>query len=42
VRRLYARCEADAIDYTIGLIPTPRLEALAAPLLTDAQVESAA
>ncbi len=42
VPRLYAWCEAAAIDYTIGLIPNPRLEALAAPLLADAQARSAA
>ena len=42
VPRLYAWCEANAIDYTIGLIPNPRLAALAAPLLADAQAQSAA
>jgi hypothetical protein len=40
VPRLYAWCEANAIDYTIGLIPNPRLEALAAPLLAEAQAQS--
>ena len=34
---LYESCEQAAIRYTIGLIPNPRLEALAAPLLADAQ-----
>lgn len=42
VPRLYAWCEAMGIDYTIGLIPNPVLERLAAPLLADAQAESAA
>lgn len=34
---LYAFCEAWHLDYTIGLIPNGRLEALAAPLLDQAQ-----
>jgi len=34
---LYDYCEAEQIGYTIGLIPNPRLETLAAPLLADAQ-----
>jgi hypothetical protein len=34
---LYAFCEEHSITYTIGLIPNPRLEALAAPLLDEAQ-----
>jgi hypothetical protein len=42
VPRLYAWCEAMGIEYTIGLIPNPVLERLAAPLLADAQAESAA
>jgi hypothetical protein len=42
IPRLYAWCEAHAITYTIGLIPNPRLEAWAAPLLADAQAQSAA
>ena len=42
VPRLYAWCEARGIAYTIGLIPNPRLEALAAPLLAEAQAQSAA
>jgi hypothetical protein len=40
--RLYAWCEAPAVTYTIGLIPTAPLEALAAPLLAEAQTQSAA
>jgi hypothetical protein len=42
VPRLYAWCEANAVEYTIGLIPNPTLERLAAPLLTEAQALSAA
>lgn len=34
---LYTFCEEQHITYTIGLIPNPRLEALAVPLLTEAQ-----
>ncbi len=37
VPALYDWCEAAGIAYTIGLIPNPRLEALAAPLLGEAQ-----
>jgi hypothetical protein len=33
---LYAYCEANAITYTIGLVPNARLEAMAAPLLEQA------
>jgi hypothetical protein len=40
--RLYAWCEAHAMDYTIGLIPNPVLEQAAAPLLAEAQAQSAA
>ena len=40
VPRLYAWCEANAVDYTIGLIPNAVLEARAAPLLARAQAES--
>lgn len=36
---LYAYCEREHITYRIGLIPNPRLEALAAPLLARAQAE---
>jgi hypothetical protein len=42
VPRLYQWCEANAVAYTIGLIPNPTLERLAAPLLAEAQVQSAA
>jgi Transposase DDE domain group 1 len=42
VPRLYAWCEANTVTYTIGLIPTKPLEAIAAPLLADAQAQSAA
>jgi len=34
---LYDYCDAEHIAYTIGLIPNPRLEAIAAPLLAEAQ-----
>jgi Transposase DDE domain group 1 len=40
VPRLYAWCEANAVDYTIGLIPNPVLERLAAPLLETARAQS--
>ncbi len=39
--RLYAWCEAHRVSYTIGLIPNPTLEQLAAPLLAQAQATSA-
>lgn len=39
---LYASCEREAIAYTSGLVPHERLEALAAPLLAEAQAPSAA
>jgi hypothetical protein len=42
VPRLYAWCEANAVAYTIGLIPNATLERLAAPLLADARAQSAA
>lgn len=42
VPRLYAWCEAHGIGYTIGLIPTKPLAAIAAPLLAEAQAQSAA
>jgi hypothetical protein len=42
VPRLYAWCEANAVSYTIGLIPNPTLERLAAPLLAEAHAQSAA
>jgi hypothetical protein len=38
--RLYAWCEAHRVSYTIGLIPNPTLEALAAPLRARAQATS--
>lgn len=41
VPALYDWCEAERIAYTIGLIPNPRLEALAAPLLAVAQQQQA-
>jgi hypothetical protein len=41
IPRLYAWCEANAVDYTIGLIPNPALERLAAPLLETARAQSA-
>ena len=40
VPRLFAWCEANAVDYTIGLIPNPVLEARAAPLLAEARTQS--
>jgi DDE family transposase len=42
VPRLYAWCEANGVDYTIGLIPNAVLEARAAPLLARAQAASRA
>ena len=39
---LYAFCEQAGLAFTIGLLPTPRLEAAAAPLLAAAQAEQAA
>ena len=38
---VYAFCEAEALSYTIGLVPNPRLERLAAPLLAEAARRSA-
>lgn len=38
---LYEFCEASGMDYTIGLIPNPRLEAVAAPLLAEAEQQQA-
>jgi hypothetical protein len=40
IPRLYAWCEANAVAYTIGLIPNPVLERLAAPLLETARAQS--
>jgi len=42
VPRVYAWCEANAVVYTVGLIPNPVLERAAAPLLAAAQLQSAA
>jgi hypothetical protein len=42
VPEIYAWCEAEGIPYTIGLITNPRLTALAAPLVADAQRQRAA
>jgi hypothetical protein len=39
--RLFAWCEANQVDYTIGLIPNPVLERQAAALLAEAQARSA-
>src|SRR4051794_2699023 len=38
--KLYRYCEAQQLQYTIGLIPNATLEALAAPLLAAAQQQS--
>ncbi len=40
VPEVYEFCEREGIDYTIGLIRNPRLEALAEPLLERAKRES--
>lgn len=42
VPALYTFCERERIDYTIGLITNTRLEAIAAPLLAQAQARQAA
>jgi hypothetical protein len=42
VPALYDFCERAAVTYTIGLIPNERLEALAAPLLAQAQEQQVA
>jgi hypothetical protein len=39
---IYAYCERERIGYTIGLVPNPRLTALAAPLVADALAQQAA
>jgi hypothetical protein len=36
VPAVYTWCEQEQLTYTIGLVPNPRLEALAAPLLAEA------
>src|SRR5688500_10637999 len=41
VPAVYAFCEQEAIEYVIGLIPNPRLAALAAPFRAEAQAEAA-
>ena len=40
--RLYAWCETQGVTYTIGLIPNAALARLAAPLVAEAQAQSAA
>ena len=40
--RLYAYCEAEGLGYTIGLATNPRLTALAAPQLAEAERQQAA
>ncbi len=42
IPRVYAWCEANRVSYTIGLIPNPALERVAAPLLAEARAQSAA
>jgi hypothetical protein len=42
VPRLFAWCDTQGVDYTIGLIPNPRLEAAAAPLRAAVLAASAA
>ena len=42
IPRLYAWCEANGVVYTIGLVPNPALERLAAPLLAEAHAQSRA
>ena len=42
VPALYDFCERAGVAYTIGLVPNPRLAALAAPLLAAAQAQSTA
>jgi hypothetical protein len=41
VPALYEYCDQEGIAYTIGLVPNPRLEAVAAPLLAEAQRQQA-
>ncbi len=41
VPALSAFCKEEGLTYTIGLVPNPRLEALAAPLLAQAEPEHA-
>jgi len=42
VPAIYRFCEREQVTYTIGLIPNSRLEAVAAPLLTQAKDQRAA
>jgi hypothetical protein len=42
VPAVYDFCEREGLAYTIGLVPNPRLEALAAPLLAEATRRRAA
>src|SRR5262249_10787355 len=42
VPAVYAWCDREGIAYTIGLVPNPKLEALAAPLLAEARAQQAA
>lgn len=42
VPAIYEFCEREQLGYTIGLIPNPRLEAIAAPLLVQAKEQRAA
>jgi hypothetical protein len=39
---IYTFCEREHVTYTIGLIPNPRLEKVAVPLLTQAQTQRVA
>ncbi len=39
---VYAFCEAERLTHAIGLVPNPRLERLAAPLLSEARARQAA
>lgn len=41
IPRIYAWCEANGVDYTIGLVPNPVLERLAQPLTEQAEALSA-
>ncbi len=40
VPSVYEWCEQEGVDYTIGLVPNPRLERIAEPLLERAERES--
>lgn len=41
VPAIYEFCDRERVDYTIGLVPNPRLAAVAAPLLAEAQQQAA-